>query len=110
MKIGIYIEEIFENLKKGIVAELKTHIAGVLEPPPQMMTGPEVRNMLRISKGQLQILRQKGRFPYFQEEKHIKYRRSDVLKYIKEHMKNTVSSLLYWAPVICPMFTDIEWP
>lgn len=109
MKIGIDIEELVENIKKGIVSELKTHIAGVLAPPPEMMTGVEVCNMLRISKGQLQILRQKGNFPYFQEEKHIKYRRSDVLKYIKEHMKNTIPCLLYWAPVICPMFMDFEW-
>ena len=110
MKIAIDIKEIMETIKKGIVAELKPLIAGVLEPPPEMMTGTEVCNMLRISKGQLQILRQKGSLPYFQEEKHIKYRRSDILKYIKEHMKNTVSCLMYCAPVICPIFMDFERP
>lgn len=110
MKIGIDLQEVMENLKKGIVTDLKSYIAGLLAPPPQMMTGAEVCNMLRISKGQLQILRNKGSLPYFQGEKHIKYRRSDVLKYIKENMKNTLAAFLYWAPVICPMFLDIELP
>lgn len=53
--------------------------------PEQLLTGPQVEALLYCKDGKLKKLRDNGEIPFSGEGKGIRYRRADVLAYMKRN-------------------------